>query len=193
MTDPTEALARAHALREAFRQLKQGENVGYDLPRYLAALGYEVRPIEPAAEAADREAAGHDRPGRPPARQRVSSAAADPDEVRPIRNWSSFGMDSGFAGFYHQHIPECDPDCVLNVVRDSWKIEELPIHSVTAEAAAVLLRDTPEDREWLAFRLHEAFWHGEHEFEVGCADGKQDADRWRRKADAIIAGLRGEG
>lgn len=58
---------------------------------------------------------------------------------------------------------------------------------------AVLLRDTPEDREWLAFRLHEAFWHGEHEFEVGCADGKQDADRWRRKADAIIAGLRGEG
>lgn len=56
MTAPTEALARALRKRYAWKQSIPELMMGLD--DCLAALGYAVRPIEQAAEAADREAAG---------------------------------------------------------------------------------------------------------------------------------------
>ena len=83
------------------------------------------------------------------------------------------------------------PDCQRLTGGACWR-HQYPITVGVAASPAVLLRDTPEDRERLARRMHDHFHDpfGHHEFGAGCADGEVDADGWRREADAIIAALR---
>lgn len=78
---------------------------------------------------------------------------------------------SGRVAFWHAHLPECDPVCVLDSLGGEW--------GVTFGVQRILLRDTAEDRERLLTVLTEQgwMWHG--------------SVPNHGKIDAILAALRG--